>query len=234
MTIRLQEMHPAIVHVPIAFLPLSVGADLLGRTTNEPLLSFGRKAMVVAAAGAAAAGLSGLIAGEEVNVEGESRDMLMTHRNLNFLGAIVLGCMALWRVRHDRPSATYLGIGAAATGLLGYTAYLGGKLISDFGVGVRPAGGIYRPDAPALGAAPATAVLKDAATDLVHGVEHMVEEVGHGQLVPALVGGSRKRPTSTRAGRAPGGGTAKRARRSNRGQARHMTGAAQSARDEGA
>lgn len=211
MAIGLQEIHPAVVHLPIAFLPLSVGADLLGRVTDEPLLSFGRKAIVVAAAGAAGAGISGLIAGEEVNVEGESRDMLMTHRNLNFLGAVVLGCMAFWRLRHDRPTAAYLGVGAAVTGLLGYTAYLGGKLISDFGVGVRPAKGVYRPDAPALGAAPVASFAKDAATDLVHGVQHMIEEVGYGQLVPALVGGSRSRATARSA--SPRDGTTTRRRR---------------------
>ena len=45
MAIRLQEMHPALVHLPIALLPLAVGADVVGRMTdNEGLLSFGRKA----------------------------------------------------------------------------------------------------------------------------------------------------------------------------------------------
>lgn len=196
MSLRLQEMHPVLVHLPITLLPLAVGADLLGRVTDsEPLLSFGRKAMVVAAAGALASVVTGLIAGEEVNVEGKSRDMLMTHRNLNFVGAIVASWMAFWRARH-RPNATYLGVGAAATGVLGYTGYLGGKLISEFGVGVRPAQGIYRPDAPALGAAPLTAFAKAAGTDLVHGVQHMIQEVGRGQLAPALVGGSGGRRNS--------------------------------------
>lgn len=198
MTLRLEEMHPAIVHFPVAFLPVAVGADFLGRVTDSPALnSFARSAMVVGAVGAVAAGVTGLIAGEEVNVEGESRDMLMTHRNLNFLATLVLGGMAVWRFRRARPSAAYLAVGGVATAVLGYTAYLGGSLISKFGVEVEPAGGVYRPDAPALGSAPVSAFAKAAATDLVHGVEHMVEEVGEGQLVPALVGGSdRDEPSS--------------------------------------
>ena len=65
MAIRIHEMHPAIVHVPIAFLPVSVGADLLGQ-----------------------------VAGEEVNVEGRSRDMLMTHRNLNVVAMLAV---TAWR-----------------------------------------------------------------------------------------------------------------------------------------
>ena len=197
MTLRLEEMHPAIVHFPVAFLPVAVGADFLGRATgSRPLCSFARTAIMVGAAGAVAAGVTGLIAGEEVNVEGESRDMLMTHRNLNFLATLVLGGMALWRFRRTRPNAGYLAIGGVATAVLGYTAYLGGSLISKFGVEVAPAGGVYRPEAPALGSASVSAFGKAAATDLVHGVEHMVEEVGQGKLVPALFGRSKTRKSA--------------------------------------
>ena len=203
MTIRLHEMHPAIVHVPIAFLPVSVGADLLGQVAGEPLFSFGRKAMVVAAVGAVGAGISGLIAGEEVNVEGRSRDMLMTHRNINFVAMLAVSCMALWRRRRDRPNSTYLGMGAAACGILAYTAYLGGKLISDFGVGVGPAKGVYRPEAPELGKAPVTIFAKAAGTDLLHGVEHLVEEVAAGQIAPALIGRSGEERAQCEAADAP-------------------------------
>lgn len=203
MAIRLHEMHPAIVHVPIAFLPVSVGADLLGQLAGEPLYSFGRKAAIVAAAGAVGAGISGLIAGEEVNVEGRSRDMLVTHRNLNFVAMLVVSGMALWRRRRERPSSAYIALGVAACGVLGYTAYLGGKLVSHFGVGVLPAKGIYRPDAPELGKAPVTTFAKAAGTDLVHGVEHLVEEIAAGQIVPALIGGSGENRRQRKAATAP-------------------------------
>lgn len=55
MAIRLQEMHPALVHLPIALLPLAVGADVIGSLTDKKsALSFGQKALCVAAAGAVA------------------------------------------------------------------------------------------------------------------------------------------------------------------------------------
>ena len=111
--------------------------------------------------------------------------------------------MALWRRRRDSPNSTYLGLGIAACGILGYTAYLGGKLISDFGVGVGPAQGVYRPDAPELGKGPVTTFAKAAGTDLVHGVEHLVEEVAAGQLVPALIGGSGAERPQREAANAP-------------------------------
>jgi uncharacterized membrane protein len=194
-SLRLQEMHPAIVHAPIVLLPLAVGVDIAGYVADDQsLLSFGQKAIVAAAIGGIAAVVTGLIAGEEVNVEGESRDMLMTHRNLNVAAAVIASGLALWRSRRKRPSAAYLGLGAAGAGVLGYTAYLGGKLVYDDGVGVAPAKGVYRPDAPRLGEDDTGAFLKDAATDVGHGVEHMVEEVSKGLIIPAIVGGSGKEP----------------------------------------
>ena len=67
MAIHLQEMHPALVHLPIALLPLAVGADMAGSVTgNDSVLSFGQKAICIAAAGAVASAVTGLIAGEEV------------------------------------------------------------------------------------------------------------------------------------------------------------------------
>ena len=194
MAIRLQQMHPALVHLPIALLPLAVGADLLGSMTgNKSLLSFGQKAICVAAAGAVASAVTGLIAGEEVNVKGVSQDMLMTHRNLNFVATVVASGMALWRAEHRRPNAIYLGTGAAGIGVLAYTAYLGGKLVYDVGVGVEPAHGVYRADAPALKAGQVGAFLRTAATDLVHGVQHMIEELRAGNVVPTITAWYKKR-----------------------------------------
>ena len=69
-------MRPVLVHSPITSLPLAVGADPLvciigGKSPH----SLGQKAIVLAGAGAGAgasacaAAVTGLIAGEEVNVK---------------------------------------------------------------------------------------------------------------------------------------------------------------------
>ena len=53
MAIHLQEMHPVMVHFPIALLPLAIGADIVGRMIgNERVVSFGKYAIVIAAFGA--------------------------------------------------------------------------------------------------------------------------------------------------------------------------------------
>ena len=126
MTIRLEQMHPALVHFPIALLPLSLGADIVaGMSGNKVLLSFGQQSACVAALGAAASVATGLVAGEEVNVEGESMDMLITHRNVNIVAAIIAGSTAIWRFGLRRPSAAYLLTGVIGIGLLTYSSSLG-------------------------------------------------------------------------------------------------------------
>ena len=195
MAIHLQEMHPALVHLPIALLPQAVGADMAGSVTgNNTMLPFGQKAICIAAAGAVASAVTGLIAGEEVNVKSVSQDMLITHRNLNFIATVIATGLAIWRVNHRKPTAAYLGIGAASVGILAYTVYLGGKLVYNVGVGVEPAQGVYRSDAPALKSGQVGAFVKTAGTDLLHGVQHMVEEVGKGLLIPTIMTSLRKQP----------------------------------------
>lgn len=199
MAIRLQEMHPALVHLPITLVPLAVGADVLGCLTGrKSVRSFAQKTICLAAAGAVAAAVTGLIAGEEVNVEGESRAMLMTHRNLNFAATTFTCFMAVWRIQHSKPNAAYLAAGATGVGILGYTAYLGGKLVYVHGIGVEPAHGVYREDAPRLRKGQLGAFFMSAATDLVHGVRHMVQELAKGQIVPTMVAAFRKRRSTSR------------------------------------
>jgi uncharacterized membrane protein len=194
MTLRLQEIHPSIVHFPIALLPVSIGADIIGRATgNRGLLETARYTMGIAAVGSALSGVTGLIAQEEVNVEGETLDLLITHRNLNIGSTLLAGAMALWRSRRYRPSLGYLGLGLAGVGTIIYSAYLGGTLVYKHGVGVQRAGGQYREHPPELGEpGESAAFARDAATDLVHGVKHLGQETAKGKIVPALTEGRRR------------------------------------------
>lgn len=186
MAIRLEEMHPTLVHLPIALVPLAVVADWLGAVRDDDSLrGVGRTAIRVAAVGAVAAASTGLIAGEEVN-EGDAHEMLATHRNLNAAVTLTTVAMASWRARVERPGALYLATGAAAVGLLGYTAYLGGKLVYANGVAVKPAGGVYRSGAPTMRAGQLRAFAGAALVDLFNGIRHMVQEVSSGRLVPYL------------------------------------------------
>lgn len=120
MPVRLHEVHPAVVHFPIAVLPLAIGADLVGRRTgNEGLRDAGRTLMPIAAASAALSAATGLVAQEEVEADGRAHDVLVTHRNIN-LGMVALtATMAVWRSRRAEPSAACLALGLAGLGVSG-------------------------------------------------------------------------------------------------------------------
>lgn len=187
MAVRLQEVHPSLVHLPLAFLPLAVGADLAGSVTDTPSLhELGKRAVGLAAASALVAATTGLIAQEEVSAEGEARDLLVTHRNLNLAATLLAGAMAVWRSRRRAPTAGYLALGLAGLGVVTYTAYLGGKMVYDHGVGVLPANGMYDENAPELRRGELGRVVKTSARDLAHAVPAMVRDIAHGDIAPAL------------------------------------------------
>ena len=188
MAMRLQEVHPALVHAPITLFPLAVGADLLGRATgNEFLLETGRRVMPLAAAAAAVAAVFGLVAQEAVKTEGPTHDMLITHRNLNLGFVGVAAAMAAWRTRHDRPSAVYLALGLLGIGTMTYTAYLGGHMVYEHGVGVKAAGGLREEHAPELAPDRLGEAARTVIADLRHGTAHAAEHIGQGEIAPTLM-----------------------------------------------
>lgn len=196
MAVRLQEVHPSLVHLPIVLLPVALGTDLIGRATgDETVLEMGRRAIGLAAITALITGITGFIAQEEVSVEGESREMLVTHRNLNFFTTLATSMMAVWRGRRREPGVGYLALGLAEVGVLAYTGYLGGKMVYQYGVGVEAADGLYDKDAPALRRGELWKVVRTSARDLAHAVPSMLKDLAHGDVAPVLTrrdGGSRR------------------------------------------
>jgi uncharacterized membrane protein len=172
MAVRLREVHPAVVHAPIALLPLALVADVLGRVTRRRALrEAGRHLMPVAAVSAAAAALTGLVAQHEVQADGRAREMLVTHRTVNLAVVGLTTLLATWRWRQRTPSPGYLALGVAGVGLLGYSAFLGTKMVYAHGVGVDATGGI-RPagrTGPERGNA---AAVRTAAGDMLRGLTH--------------------------------------------------------------
>lgn len=186
MSMRLQELHPALVHFPIALLPLSIGADALGRVTgSRRWLELGRQTMPLAATGAVLAGAAGLVAQQEVRVEGHAHAQLTTHRNLNTALALTAVAMAAWRRRQDTPGPGYLLLGLAGLATMAYTSYLGGHMVYEHGVGVQAANGV-RPDTPEITPSNITAVLERAASDVAEAVPHALHHLAEGEIAPAL------------------------------------------------
>lgn len=185
MSMGLQELHPALVHMPLAFAPLSIVSDIAGAATDDPsLTAVGRATIGLAAGTAAIAAVTGLIAQEEVIAEGRASDHLATHRNLNLVGGMALFGMALWR-RNNDPGPGYIALGAGLLGTMFYTAYLGGKMVYDHGVGVKAAGGT-KGDVPEIRWGETAHAARAALTDVREGAATVAEDIREGRLAPSL------------------------------------------------
>jgi uncharacterized membrane protein len=187
MTMRLQELHPALVHYPITLLPLAVGADALGRVSgSRTLLQVGKGAIALAAATTAISAVAGLVAQEAVRLDEDTHDMLATHRNLN-VGVLGLTTwMAVRRARRARPGLGYLLAGAAGIAGMAYSAYLGGHMVYEHGVGVRAAGGLHEEAAPELTPDKAGDAAAISGMLLERGARHAVVDLAEGDVVPSL------------------------------------------------
>lgn len=183
---KLHELHPALVHFPLSFFPLSLAADAVGEALDrDDLREAARLTMPLAAGSALAATVSGLVAQQEVDGSDHAFDMMITHRNLNLLAGALVSGMAAWRWGRDRAGAGYLAAGVAGLGAMFFSAYLGGEMVYAHGLGVEAAGGA-RSDVPELSASEAGRAAARAGDDLVEGARLTVEETVDGKLAPSL------------------------------------------------
>jgi uncharacterized membrane protein len=184
---RLQELHPALVHFPIALLPTSLAADALGRWTGNPgLMDLGRRTIPLAAASAALAGVAGLIAQESSRIADEAHEALVTHRTLNVGLTAAAAALAALRWRRERPGLGYLLAGLAGTAVLFYSASLGGKMVYHSGVGVSAADGLKEDQAPEIRPGNARQVAGLSARHIRDGLAHAVDDLREGKAAPAL------------------------------------------------
>ncbi|QDE93210.1 hypothetical protein BHS06_31830 [Myxococcus xanthus] len=145
----LYELHPALVHMPLALLPTAAVADLISVTTGDGTWArVARRIWVAGSIGGLLAGVSGLAASQEVRLETpRARDMTFLHGVGN--ASVLLGALGVtvWRLRRE-PSAATVALGLGACGLALCTAALGGKMVYELGVG-QPAS-MSNANAPAL------------------------------------------------------------------------------------
>lgn len=189
MALRIHEVHPTLVHFPLALIPLAVVCDLVGVATgNRSLLRTGRRLMPIAAASGVVAGASGLVAQGSVEVNEAARPVLATHRNLNLGLVLMTGALALWRRASLQPSTGYLAVATAAVAAMNYTAYLGGKLVYHHGVGVEKAGGVKPERSPELRWQTAGAAAQASVRHGTAALRHTVQDLRSGEVAPALTG----------------------------------------------
>ncbi|HEX8439333.1 DUF2231 domain-containing protein [Archangium sp.] len=137
METRVHELHPTLIHAPLALLPSTVIVDLAATFSQDRRLDRAGRTLWWSVAGSGLlAGLAGMAASQEVKADKHARDMMFLHGLGNV--TLVLGAfgVALWRASH-RPSmfSSILGLGAFA--FASYTGWLGGEMVYSHGVGVK-------------------------------------------------------------------------------------------------
>lgn len=187
MTMRIQEVHPAVVHFPIALFPTAVAFDAVGLLTGErSLMDTGRRLIPLAAASAALAGVAGFAAQGAVRTQGSAHHHLVTHRTLNVGLTSLLAVLAIDRLRRERPSPGYLVAGLAGIAAMAYSTYLGGKMVYGHGVGVEAAGGVREDAAPEIRRGNLGQAARTAAANTAHAVRHAAQHAAEGEFAPDL------------------------------------------------
>jgi uncharacterized membrane protein len=160
------ELHPSLVHAPLALLPAAAIADVVAAATRDRGLDrMGRILWWATAATGLGAGLAGMAASQEIEVGERGRDVMFLHGLGNL--ALVVSALGVAALRSRRRATLTTGIaGIAAAGAAVYTAYLGGELVYGHGAGVKALGPDQRRSPPLFSReAPAT-LGRDAARGL--------------------------------------------------------------------
>lgn len=200
MSLRVQEVHPSIVHLPVALFPAALAVDAVGALTgSRTLMGLGKALMPVAAGSMALAGVAGLAAQEAVRAEGEARDILTTHRTLNMGLLGLAAALSVVRAGRNRPGPGYLLAGAAGVVAMSYSAYLGGHMVYAHGVGVEEAGGIDRERDPPFAPGRFLEATSAFFANAWRGLQTAFGEMREGRFLPLLAGpGQRPSPRALR------------------------------------
>jgi len=135
---RVHELHAATVHAPLALLPTAAAVDLVAAVTgNDSHARLGRTLWWIGAGGGLLAGLTGAAASREIRADDErTEDMIWLHGVGN--AALVAGALGIASWRSTRgPSVLISTLGLLASAASLYTAYLGGEMVYERGVGVN-------------------------------------------------------------------------------------------------
>lgn len=128
------DVHGGLVHFPIAAAILSFAFDFGGIVLRkQSWRELGFWLLLVSAAAAVCAVTSGFIISQSWLASGTPPSWPL-HRNIGIVTAILLVVLALWRgLKRDkitgREFAGYMTAAAMAAAAVGFTGYLGGKVI---------------------------------------------------------------------------------------------------------
>jgi len=140
------DLHPAVVHFPIALAVTGVAAELGYLLIRRPWIKwFGPILLTLALAGSGVAYFSGQSVHDKAVDQGVPHAAIEKHETscVWALGALGIAAILSWAVR-PRGKGIWLSalIALAAAGLTLYTGYLGGELVYIHGAGRVKAGAV--------------------------------------------------------------------------------------------
>lgn len=137
-------LHPALVHVPVALLPVAFLLELAGLALKKKYLSLvAWWNQVIGTLGVGLAIYSGLRAEKTARFSATARQTLESHEQVAFVVGAVFGLLLLWRLgtRGNLPERLrwlYMLVYACGVGALLAAAWYGGELVFGHGIGVNP------------------------------------------------------------------------------------------------
>ena len=137
------NIHPLIVHFPIALLTASLVFELLGVALKRADLE--RTAWWLLLAGCVGLGgavATGLLAEKGVMIPAEVSSQFETHQEMAFLAATVYAIIILWRISNktllpQRMRSMYFLLTVAALVAIWVGAWFGREMVYGSGVGVK-------------------------------------------------------------------------------------------------
>lgn len=143
-------IHPAVVHLPIAFVLLSVAADLCARlvkseTRRAAFRAVGFWSLLAGLAGGALAIAAGYIDLHRAALSPETSAIVDLHMTIGWVLTVCLVFLFAWRwlIWHRGQmtiNTSYLISALVVLGITFFQGWYGGEMVYSYGAGVAPAG----------------------------------------------------------------------------------------------
>ena len=137
------NLHPLIIHFPIALLLVAAVLELIAAWGKKPEFSrAGWWNQIAGTAGLLLAVASGLFAESTARIGEDARELFERHEQIAFAATALFALLFFWRMasRGQMPSRgrwLFLVCLAAGAGLLLAGAFTGGELVYRHGLGLR-------------------------------------------------------------------------------------------------
>jgi uncharacterized membrane protein len=151
----LQNLHPLVVHFPIALLTVFFALDLIGSLARrQDWRQIAGSLLYLGTAFAGITVLAGLAAASTVAHGGNVHEIMEHHEHLGISVLSLAALLSVWRLLSKGhiagpANSFYLVLAAILSGLLAFTADLGGLMVYKYGVSVEAADQINRAAAQA-------------------------------------------------------------------------------------